>query len=164
MYNHLRIENMKYSDLYLKRMSSLEQNKQSNKYKKDPKIKVAIDVLGANMRTNFYQKICQLTETKPKTWRKLEFLLDENQIETFIGRIKKEIELVKNSKFDYHKYRNMIIRILGKNSDKLSNNQTIVKNMFIAKLTNIIILLRETIEDSESSIKNVKNANKDILR
>ena len=144
------------------------QNMQSDKYKnskiKDPKVKVAINALNANIRIDFYQKIYHLTRTPVKIWRTFEFLSNKDQIGAFIEKIEKEIKLIKGSRFDYIKYHAMIVRILDEKSNKLLNNKEIIKNAFIAKLMNIILLLKETIEDGGSSIKEVKNTNKGILR
>lgn len=148
--------------------TSTRQDAQSNKYKnskiKDPKIKVAVNALNTNIRMDFYQKIYRLIKTPVKTWRTFEFLSDKDQIGIFIEKIKKEVRLIKSSKFDYSKYRPIIIDILGKESSELFNNREIIKNAFVAKLMNIILLLREIIEDGGSSIKEVKNTNKGILR
>ena len=147
---------------------STRQNTQSDKYKnskiKDPKIKGAMSALNANVRIDFYQKIYRLTKTPVKTWNTFEFLSNKNQIDTIVEKIEKEIKLIKSSKFDYSKYRNIIIRILGEKSNKLFENREIIRNAFVAKLMNIVLLLKEIVEDGGSSIKEVKNANKGILR
>ena len=118
-----------------------------------------INVL-SNFRANIYKRIYKLIKSPVKKWRTFDFLSDNSKIESFIEKIEKEIKVVKESNFDFYKYRDAIIYILGKDVNKY--NDTIIKNMYIAKLQNIVFLLKEANDGDE--MEEVKSSNKDISR
>ena len=123
------------------------------------KTKEAINII-SNIRTNLYQNIYTLITSDVETWRQLKFLSNNSEMENFIEKVEKEISKIKSKDFDFDKYRKAIMCILNKRVDKFKDE--IIKNMFIAKLQNIVFLLKEGKNDQE--IKEVKDANKNIIR
>lgn len=121
--------------------------------------KEAINIL-SNMRTNIYQRIYYLITSPVETWKQFDFLSSESKVASFIEKLEKEIKLVKNNDFNFAKYKTAIFCILGKDVEKFT--KAIIKNMYIAKLQNIVFLIKETAENE--GIKEAKNTNKDIMR
>ena len=122
-------------------------------------IKEALNVL-LNLRVNIYQRIYHLTRSPSETWKQFDFLSSKSKISAFIERLKKEVQIIRSKDFNYEKYKEAIVCILGKDVEKFTD--TMIKNMYIAKLQNIIFLLAET-NDNEG-IKEVKNTNKSAQR
>ena len=149
--------------IYKKHNTSKLKNKKENyvakKLEAVKKTKEAINIL-SNLRTNVYQRIYYLITSPVETWRQVDFLSSEGKIESFISRLEKEIKTAKGKSFNFEKYRTAILCILGKSADKF--NEAIIKNMYIAKLQNIIFLIKENTEGNE--IKEVKESNKNITR
>lgn len=123
------------------------------------KTKEAIHIL-SNLRTNIYQRIYYLATSPVETWRQFDFLSSDSKIDLFITRLEKEIKIIKNKDFNFEKYKTAILCILGKNVSKF--NDAIIKNMYIAKLQNIIFLIKEN--NGDNSIKEVKENNKNLTR
>lgn len=146
-YNITKLSKKKHSCSSTKRNMSVKKTKE------------AINII-SNIRTNLYQNIYTLVTSDTKIWRQLGFLSNNSEIENFIEKIEKEINKIKSKDFDFDKYRKAIICILNKKVDKFKDE--IVKNMFIAKLQNIVFILKEGKNDQE--IKEVKDANKNIIR
>ena len=121
--------------------------------------KEAINIL-SNMRTNIYQRIYCLITSPVETWKQFDFLSSESKITSFIEKLEKEIKAVKSDNFNFSKYKIAIFCILGKDVEKFA--EPIIKNMYIAKLQNIVFLIKETVDNE--GIKEVKNTNKDIMR
>ncbi len=141
-----------------RKLTDKKQNYLPNNIKKK-EVKDAINIL-SNFRTNIYKRIYLLTKTPIKNWRSFDFLSDDNKIEAFVNKIEKEIKVLKNNDFDFYKYREIIACVLGKDVDKF--NETIIKNMYIAKLQNIVFLLKEVNDDE--TIKEVKSKDKNLSR
>lgn len=142
--------------------NKLKKNKdtyQATRHTAMRKTKEAINIL-SNLRTNIYQKIYYLATSPVENWQQFDFLSSNSKIDMFIIRLEKEIKTVKSQDFNFDKYRTAMLCILGKGVAKF--NDAIIKNMYIAKLQNIIFLIKEN--NGDNSIKEVKENNKDLTR
>ncbi|GEM_PF-5401683 len=151
----------------MKRSDKINTEKIHNKKKKnDIKHEVSDSIrketlaIITSVRTNIYQKIYRVLSSSAEDWRKFDFLSSDKKIETFIASLEREIKNVRSEKFNFEKYKKIIGVILGMDTDKFK--EEIVKNMYIAKLQNIIFLLKNNNEDGD--VKEVKETKQDIMR
>ena len=155
--NKKKLKNNKASEIKAK--NSINNNENYLSSENDECIKRALEVL-TNLRTNIYQKLYYLSTTPPSKWRQFDFLSSKIKITNFIDKVEHEIKSVKEDNFNLEKYKPAIECILG--AKNLKFNDAIVKNMYIAKLQNILFLLKENEEND--GINETKNAKPDILR
>ena len=151
----------------MKRSDKINTEKIHNKKKNnDIKHEVSDDIrketlaIITSVRTNIYQKIYRVINALAEDWRKFDFLSSEKKVNTFLSSLEREIKNVKSEKFNFEKYKKIIGVILGMDADKFK--EEIVKNMYIAKLQNIIFLLKEN--ETGSDIKEFKETKQDIMR
>ena len=151
----------------MKRNSKIDIEKIHNKKKKnDIKREMSDEIrketlaIITSVRTNIYQKIYRVINAVAEDWKKFDFLSSEKKVETFIISLEREVNNVKSEKFNFEKYKNIIGVILGIDADKFK--EEIVKNMYIAKLQNIVFLLKSNKADSD--IKEFKETKQDIMR
>jgi len=124
----------------------------AKKFQIEKRTKEAINIL-SNLRTNIYQRVYYLVSSNVETWRQFDFLSSDTKIDNFIEKLEREIKLVRTKTFNFDKYRTAILYIVGKGASKF--NEPIIKNMYIAKLQNIIFILKKA-EDGDE-IKEVKD-------
>lgn len=124
----------------------------AKKFQVEKRTKEAINIL-SNLRTNIYQRVYYLVSSNVETWRQFDFLSSDTKIDNFIEKLEREIKLVRTKTFNFDKYRTAILYIVGKGASKF--NEPIIKNMYIAKLQNIIFILKKA-EDGDE-IKEVKD-------
>ena len=126
----------------------------------DESIREALKLI-TNLKTNIYQRIYILSITDREKWQQFDFLSSQNKIDTFIKKIEQEIKAIKSKKFDFDKYKIAIYHIL--NLEKPKFNEEIVKNMYIAKLQNIIYLLTNKTDGDLQEVQENKQTN-DVYR
>ncbi len=128
-------------------------------YNDDQRLKKALDIL-TGLRVNVYQKLYYLVNASPETWRQFDFLSSETKVNNFISVIEREIKYAKDDNFNLEKYKPAIECILGAKNIKF--NDAIIKNMYVAKLQNVIFLLKE--KEGNGEISEVKSSKPNILR
>src|SRR5574344_853729 len=139
----------------------LKTYKDTNTYNKKNHQELSTAILAAmSVKTNLYQKIYNLITTEPDTWRQFDFLSSENKDNRFVEKIEREIKNVKSDNFNYQKYQPAIGCILGMR--KIKFNEAIIKNMYVAKLQNILFLLKEA--EGGSELNESKNNSTDLYR
>ena len=106
---------------------------------------------------NIYQQIHVLFTINQQEWPELPYLNGKKKREIFIEKIKQEIKDVNRKNFNYKKHQAEIFTILGL-SRKSKFNQHIVKNMYIAKLQNIIIIIQNLDAENDNDLKEVKSS------
>ena len=111
----------------------------AKKFQVEKRTKEAINIL-SNLRTNIYQRVYYLVSSNVETWRQCDFLSSDTKIDNFIEKLEREIKLVRTKTFNFDKYRTAILYIVGKGASKF--NEPIIKNMYIAKLQNIIFIIQ----------------------
>ena len=141
----------KRNNLNCNKFEHKEKNYKSIKIN-DKDIKEAVSIV-SNLRVNFYQKIYILTNTKVETWKQFDFLSSDKKVENFIEKINNEIEKIESNEFNFEKYKEAILSILCIKSGKVFNDK-IIKNMYIAKLQNIIFILQKPADDGKDKEKN----------
>ena len=126
----------------------------------DDNVREALKLI-TNLKTNIYQRIYILSITERDKWQQFDFLSNQSKIETFVKKIEQEIKSVKGKKFDFDKYKIAIYHILKLEKPKF--NEEIIKNMYIAKLQNIIYLLTNKTESDLLEVQENKTTN-DVYR
>jgi len=137
---------MSNTDLIKGNTDKIKQNKYDYKamnFKIEKKTKEALGIL-LNLRTNIYQRIYYLITTEIDSWKNFNFLSSEKKVNDFIDKLEREIKIVKSDNFNFEKYRPAILCIVGKGASKF--NEAIIKNMYIAKLQNIIFIIKKAEE------------------
>ena len=94
-----------------------------------------------SMKTTFYEKILKMISTNSKSWQDIPFLAGKKKRDKCITDIESEIKVVSCKSFNFEKYKPVIYAILGL-TNKSKFTEAIVKNMYIAKLQNIILILQ----------------------
>ena len=147
----------------MKRSDKINTEKIHNKKKNnDIKHEVSDDIrketlaIITSVRTNIYQKIYRVINALAEDWRKFDFLSSESKVASFIEKLEKEIKLVKNNDFNFAKYKTAIFCILGKDVEKFT--KAIIKNMYIAKLQNIIIIIKGIDAEGDEDLTEVKSS------
>ncbi len=106
-----------------------------------------------NSKKTIYEKLIEMISLNPKKWPNLKYLSGKFKREKFIDILLQEIVLVKKDNFNYMKYKELIYKILGISLNK-ELSEIIVKNMYIAKLQNIIIIIQSF--DNNSELNNIQ--------
>ena len=117
----------------------------------DEQISLAmIEIL--SMKTTFYEKISKMISTNSKFWKDIPFLAGKKKRDKCINDIESEIKSLSGESFNFEKYKPVIYAILGL-TDKTKFTEAIVKNMYIAKLQNIILILQSM--DYDNSLEEI---------
>ena len=122
----------------------------------DNNIREALKLI-TNLKTNIYQRIYVLSITERDKWQQFDFISSQNKIETFVRKLEQEIKSIKSKKFNFDKYKVAIYHILK--LDKPKFTEEIVKNMYIAKLQNIIYLLSDEADNDLKEVQENKQTN-----
>ena len=125
----------------------------------DAETKKSLAIL-MNIRLNIYQRVYQLMSTDTENWRNFDFLSSKTKVNNFIEKLEREINNVKSEKFNFEKYKTAINIILGTEGKHFMPE--IIKNMYIAKLQNIIFLIKES--DTDNNVKETKETKHDMSR
>ena len=126
-----------------------EQNNENVKQYKDKQVKDCMTI-NLNSRENLYKNIVKLLSINTSHWIEADYLSTKNKREQFIEILEMEINNVKRKKFNFNKYKNSLYEIIGI-SQKKQSNESIIKNMYIAKLQNIIIIIKDMDKDENIS-------------
>ena len=126
-----------------------EQNNENVKQYKDKQVKDCMTI-NLNSRENLYKNIVKLLSINTSRWIEADYLSTKNKREQFIEILEMEINNVKRKKFNFNKYKNSLYEIIGI-SQKKQSNESIIKNMYIAKLQNIIIIIKDMDKDENIS-------------
>lgn len=101
-----------------------------------------------NSKKTIYEKLMEMMSLNSKKWPNLNYLSGKFKREKFIDILLQEIEFVKKDNFNYPKYKEVLYKILGISLNK-ELSEIIVKNMYIAKMQNVIIILQSFDNNSE---------------
>ena len=126
-----------------------EQNNENVKQYKDKQVKDCMTI-NLNSRENLYKNIVKLLSINTSRWAEEDYLSTKNKREQFIEILEMEINNVKRKNFNFNKYKNSLYEIIGI-SQKKQSNESIIKNMYIAKLQNIIIIIKDMDKDENIS-------------
>lgn len=126
-----------------------EQNNENVKQYKDKQVKDCMTI-NLNSRENLYKNIVKLLSINTSRWTEEDYLSTKNKREQFIEILEMEINNVKRKNFNFNKYKNSLYEIIGI-SQKKQSNESIIKNMYIAKLQNIIIIIKDMDKDENIS-------------
>lgn len=122
----------------------------------DSTIKNAI-ISNITSQHNIHQQIYALFAIKKQDWESLPYLNGRKKREIFIEKLQQEIKNVNRKNYNYQKHQEEIFTILGL-SRKKHFNESIVKNMYIAKLQNIIIIIKGIDTEGDEDLKEVKSS------
>ena len=126
-----------------------EQNNENVKQYKDKQVKDCMTI-NLNSRENLYKNIVKLLSINTSRWTEEDYLSTKNRRKQFIDVLEMEINNVKRKNFNFNKYKNSLYEIIGI-SQKKQSNESIIKNMYIAKLQNIIIIIKDMDKDENIS-------------
>ena len=93
-------------------------------------------------------------------WETEDYLSTKNRRKQFIEILEREINNVKRKTFNFNKYKNSLYEIIGITQKKQSN-ESIIKNMYIAKLQNIIIIIQDI--DKDENISEIQEEQKSSI-
>lgn len=122
----------------------------------DATIKNAI-ITNITSQHNIRQQIYALFAIKKQEWETLPYLNGRKKREIFIEKIQQEINDINRNNYNYQKHKEEIFAILGL-SRKSQFNQNIVKNMYIAKLQNIILIIQGIDAEDDNDLKEIKTS------
>ena len=106
---------------------------------------------------NIHQQIYTLFAVKKQEWESLPYLNGRKKREIFIEKLQQEIKNVNRRNYNYQKHQEEIFAILGLTRKK-HFNESIVKNMYIAKLQNIIIIIKGIDAEGDEDLTEVKSS------
>ena len=122
----------------------------------DSTIKNAI-ISNITSQHNIHQQIYALFAIKKQDWESLPYLNGKRKREIFIEKLQQEINDVNRKNYNYQKHKDEIFTILGL-SRKSQFHQNIIKNMYIAKLQNLIIIIQGMDMYDDNDLKEVKSS------
>ena len=164
VYNHIHhktISKHKHNNIKINTAKTIFTKRQQSIHKELENYQDAIikDAIISNImsQNNIHQQIYALFAIKKQEWESLPYLNGRKKREIFIEKLQQEIKNVNRKSYNYQKHQEEIFTILGL-SRKKHFNESIVKNMYIAKLQNIIIIIKGIDTEGDEDLKEVKSS------